>query len=79
MKAVDTSALLAISQDEGEAESCVSVLAANDRIVHAARMLAEALIVAAQRGPGQELSDLTEWLDLGSVSLSPAAARRVAA
>ena len=79
MIAVDTSALMAILQSETEAESCVRVLAETDRIVISAGTLAEALIVAAQRGLGQEMSELTEGLDMEIVSVSPAAARRVAA
>ncbi len=78
MIAVDTSALVAILQDEPEAAACTRALAANDRLLISAVTVAEALVVAERRGLGEEMAELVDGLDLEIVNVSPAVARRVA-
>ena len=78
MYLIDTSALMAVLLDEGEAAVCVKALSTNDRILISAGTVAEALIVAGRRGLGAEMAALVDGLGLEVVSVSPAAARRIA-
>ena len=78
MIAVDTSALMAIALDELEADACISALADDDELVISAGTVAEALIVATQRGIGEELSTLIDDVGFEVIAVTPAAARRVA-
>jgi len=78
MIAVDTSALMAIVLDEPGADACAAVLEAEDRVVISAGTLAEALIVASRRDVGDEMQRLIDGLGFDSVSVTPAAARRIA-
>lgn len=78
MIAVDTSALMAIVLDEPEAGACVAVLSNDDNIMISAGTVAEALIVAARRGVGEELASLIEELGFEIVTVTEASARRVA-
>jgi ribonuclease VapC len=76
--AVDTSALMAIVLDEPQAEACIAALEAEDQILISAGTMAEALIVSARRGVGIEMAGIIDGLGFEVVSVTPAAARRVA-
>ena len=78
MIAVDTSALMAIILDEPEAEACIAALEAEDQILISAGTMAEALIVSARRGVGTEMAGIIDGLGFEVVSVTAAAARRVA-
>ncbi|MBI4723598.1 MAG: type II toxin-antitoxin system VapC family toxin [Rhodomicrobium sp.] len=79
MIAVDTSALMAILLSEPEADACASLLEAEPHVLISAGTLAEALIVAGQRNVGDEMAALIRDLAFEIVSVTPAAARRIAA
>lgn len=79
MIAVDTSALIAILLREPEAGPCAAILESEPHVLISAGTLAEALIVAARRNVGEEMAALIEDLAFEIVSVTPAAARRVAA
>lgn len=78
MIAVDTSALMEILLDEPEADACVAVLESADGLLISAGTVAEALIVSARRNVGEEMQRLVEGLGFEIVSVTPAAARRIA-
>ncbi|MCO5064053.1 MAG: type II toxin-antitoxin system VapC family toxin [Rhizobiaceae bacterium] len=78
MIAVDTSALMAIVLNEPEADACVAALEAEDDIIISAGTAAEALIVADRGNVGEEMALLIEGLGMEIVSVTPAAARRIA-
>ena len=79
MIAVDTSALMAIALDETEADACIRVLETETEVVISAGTVAEALIVADRRNVGEEMARLIDGLGFEIVSMTPAAARRIAA
>ena len=79
MIAVDTSALMAIALGEAEADACIKVLETETEIVISAGTVAEALIVAARRNVGEEMARMIDGLGFEIVSVTPAAARRIAA
>jgi ribonuclease VapC len=76
--AVDTSALMAIVLDEPEAGACMAALEAEDEILLSAATVAEALIVSARRNVGEEMATLIDGLGFDIVTITAAAARRVA-
>jgi ribonuclease VapC len=76
--AVDTSALMAIVLDEPEAGPCIAALEAEEEILISAATVAEALIVSARRQVGEEMATLIDGLGFEIVTITPAAARRVA-
>ncbi|RWE57419.1 MAG: type II toxin-antitoxin system VapC family toxin [Mesorhizobium sp.] len=78
MIVVDTSALMAIVLDEPEADVCIAALEAEDVILISAGTVAEALIVAARRNVGEELSGLIDGLGFEIAAVTPASARRIA-
>jgi len=78
MIAVDTSALMAIVLDETEADVCISALEAQDEVLISAATLAEALIVSARRNVNTEMGRMIDGLGFEIVTVTPAAARRVA-
>ena len=78
MIAVDTSALIAILLDERQADACIAALEAEEDILISAGTVAEALIVSARRNIGGELATLIDRLGFEVVSVTPAAARRIA-
>jgi len=78
MIAVDTSALMAIVLREPDADACKGALAAEDEILISAGTVAEALIVSARRNVGVEMARLIDGLGCETVSVTPAAARRIA-
>jgi ribonuclease VapC len=77
--AVDTSALMAIVLDEPQAASCIAVLEAEEEILVSAGTVAEALIVSGRRNVGGEMTSLIDGLGFEIVTITPAAARRIAA
>lgn len=78
MIAVDTSALMAIVLDEERAEACIAAIGAEDNLVISAATVAEALIVSVRRNVQKEIASLIDGLGFEIVSVTPAAARRVA-
>ena len=78
MIAVDTSALMAIVLNEPEADACATALATEDKLLISAGTVAEALIVSARRNVGEEIQRLIDGLGFEVVSVTPAAARRIA-
>jgi ribonuclease VapC len=78
MIAVDTSALMAILLGEKDADNCVSVLEADTSLLISAGTVAEALVVAARRKIGEEMTSLIDRLGFEIVSVTPAAAQRIA-
>ncbi len=79
MIAVDTSALMAILLCEPEADACATALEVDPHVLISAGTMAEALIVAARRNVRDEMETLIEDLAFEVVSVTPAAARRIAA
>jgi ribonuclease VapC len=79
MIAVDTSALMAIALGEKEADACIKILETETEVVISAGTVAEALIVAARRNIGEEVSRMIDGLGFQIVSVTPASARRIAA
>jgi len=78
MIAVDTSALMAILLNETEANACAAALEGDDDLLISAGTVAEALIVAGRRHVGEEMERLIAGLGFEVVSVTPAAARRIA-
>lgn len=78
MIAVDTSALMAIVLDEEQAAACIAAIGAEDDLVISAGTVAEALIVSARRNVQEEIASLIDGLGFEIVSVTPAAARRIA-
>ncbi len=78
MIAVDTSALMAIVLDEPQAAACIAALEAEEEILVSAGTVAEALIVSGRRNVGGEMASLIDGLGFDIVSITPAAARRIA-
>jgi ribonuclease VapC len=76
--AVDTSALMAIALGEAESDACIRVLETETEIVISAGTVAEALIIAARRNVGEEMTRIIEGLGSEILSVMPAAARRFA-
>ncbi len=70
---------MAILLDEPQARACMAALEAEPEILISAGTLAEALIVAATRDVGEEMTELIDGLGFEIVSVTPASARRVAA
>ena len=79
MIAVDTSALMAIALGEQEADACIRVLETETEVVISAGTVAEALIVAARRNVDEEMTRMIDGLGFEIVSVTAAAARRIAA
>lgn len=78
MIAVDTSALMAVVLNESDADACIAALETESDLLISAGTVAEALIVAGRRNVAEEMALLVEKLGFEIVSLTPAAARRVA-
>ena len=79
MIAVDTSALMAILLSEAEADACTAILEGEAHVLISAGTVAEAMIVARRRNVGEEMGALIEDLAFEVVSVTPAAAHRIAA
>ena len=78
MIAVDTSALMAILLDEPKSDACIAALEAEDNVVISAGTMAEALIVATRRNVGVEMASIIDGLGFDVVTVTSAAARRIA-
>ena len=78
MMAVDTSALMAILLDEPQSDACIAALEAEDDILISAGTVAEALIVAARRNVGAEMTSIIDGLGFEVWPVTAAAARRIA-
>lgn len=78
MIAVDTSALMAIVLDEPAANACMAALENDVDLLISAGTVAEALVVAARRNVGDEMAALIDGLGFEIVTVTPAAARRIA-
>jgi ribonuclease VapC len=78
MIAVDTSALMAIVLDENKAGACIAALEAEENILISAGTVAEALIVAARRNVGDEVTSLIDGLGFDVLAVTSASARRIA-
>jgi ribonuclease VapC len=76
--AVDTSALLAVVLGEEQASACIGVLETEVELLISAGTVAEALIVAARRNVTEEIVGLIDALGFDVVTVTPAAARRIA-
>lgn len=76
MIAVDTSALMAILQEEPEADACMAALLAATEIVISAGTVVEALIVSASRGIKDDMVKLISGLGIEIAAVTPAAATR---
>ena len=77
MIAIDTSALMAIVLGEVEADACIEVLEVETEVLVSAGTVAEALIVAARRNVGKEMTSLIDGLGFEIVTVTPASARRI--
>jgi ribonuclease VapC len=78
MIVVDTSALMAILQEEPEANACSNAVEADAEVLASAGTVAEALIVARRRQLGGDMARLIDELGFEIVAVTPASARRVA-
>lgn len=78
MMAVDTSALMAILLGEPEANDCIAALERGGDLLLSAGTMAEALIVAAGRNVGPEMTRLIDEMGFEIVPLTASAARRIA-
>jgi len=70
MIAVDTSALMAILQDEPHAQACMTALEQAGRLLMSAGTVAEALIVSERRGVGLEMEELIGGLGVEIVPVT---------
>jgi len=75
---VDTSALMAILQEEAEASFCKECLVLSAELLISAGTLAEALIVAGRRGVRADMERMIQGLGMEVVPVTPAFARSVA-
>ena len=78
MIAVDTSALMAIVQNEAAAEHCIQAIERSDRLLISAATFAEALIVAARRNVATEMGSIFERIEFEIRPVDAATAARVA-
>jgi len=79
MIVVDTSALMAILQDEPQAQACMAVIERADVLRMSAGTVAEALIVAERRHLGLEMDELLTGLGVEIVPVTSEVAYKVAA
>jgi len=77
--AVDTSALLAVVLDEPAADACIAAMEAERDIRISGGTLAEALLVARQRGVDEALNYLVRGMPVTVVEVTERRAHRVAA
>jgi ribonuclease VapC len=75
---VDTSALMAIVVREEEAAACIKALESETDVLVSAGTMAEAFIVASRRHVANEMAQLIDELDLETVAVTSASARRIA-
>ena len=67
---MDTSALMAIALGEKEADDCIRVLETETEVIISAGTAAEALIVAARRNVGEEMTRIIDGLGFEIVSVT---------
>jgi ribonuclease VapC len=79
MLVVDTSALMAVLQDEDEAPRCIAAMATAGALLMSAGTLAELLVIAALRGAEDRLDNLLGDLALEMVPVNPGDAKLIAA
>jgi ribonuclease VapC len=79
MIAIDTSALMEIILGGAKADACTKVLETETEVLISAGTVAEALIVAARKNLAEEMTKLIDGLGFEVVTVTPAAARRIAA
>jgi ribonuclease VapC len=70
---------MAIVLGEAEGDACMTVLEAETKVLISAGTLAEAIIFAGRRAVGEEITSLIGRLGFEIVSVTPAAAQRIAA
>jgi ribonuclease VapC len=75
---LDTSALMAVLLGEPEGEACAAVLGSDARLLISGGTLAEALVVAGNRGIGAEMAALVGEGGVEVVPVTAATAARVA-
>jgi ribonuclease VapC len=78
MIAVDTSALMAIVQDEAAADACIKALEAETQVLMSVGTMAEVLVVAGRRGVGDTIAKLIDNYPFDIVPVTAASARRIA-
>lgn len=78
MIAIDTSALMAIILGEAEADACIKAIEKAGGLLISAGTVAEALIVSARRGVGEEMQTLIDGLGFDIITITPASAARIA-
>ena len=78
MIVLDTSALMAILLREPDAARCIAAIGAHAERAISAATSAEALVVAARRGVGDEMAVLLERLDADVLPVQASDARRAA-
>jgi len=74
MIVLDTSALMAVLQDEPLSEACMAVLEREERLLMSTVTFAEASIVAARRGLAEEMARLIEGLGVEFIDVTAAVA-----
>jgi ribonuclease VapC len=74
---VDTSALIAILNDESQGPACRSAIASAEEAVMSAATFAEALVVAGRRDMSVELLERVDLYAIRVIPLDAAGARRV--
>jgi ribonuclease VapC len=79
MIVVDSSAILAVLQDEPDADRCQAAMTTDDVLVMSAGTLAELRIVAGQRGAGPALDRLLDDLALDIVPVTEVEADAIGA
>ena len=78
MIVVDTSALMAIAQDEPEADAFRKVLAVEVEVLISAATVAEAMVVAGRRNLAEQMTRLIDGLGPRVIPVTAASAARVA-
>jgi len=78
MMVVDTSALMAILQDEPQAQACMDAIERADALWMSAGTVAEALIVAGRRDLGLEMDELLSGMDMEITPVTAKVAYQVA-
>jgi len=76
MMVIDTSALMAILQNEPQALACMKAINRTDPRLISAGTVAEALIVALRRGMEPEMVELIHGLELEMIPVTAESARR---
>ncbi|MGX7705735.1 type II toxin-antitoxin system VapC family toxin [Methylobacterium sp. Gmos1] len=79
MIVVDTSALMAVAQDEAQAVACMAVLVTEPHILISAGTLAEAMIVSQRRNVAEGVKALVDDLAFDVIPITAAMAYECAA